>query len=115
MKTAVIGSRGIGFFNFDSILEEVEKITQVVTGGAVGVDTLARCYFEKKGVAVEVITPNYKLHGRAATHIRNREIVDTSEAVLAIWDGKSKGTESVIRYARSKGKLVKVILWQINS
>ena len=114
MKTAIIGSRSIKAFDFTTI-EGISDITAVVSGGAVGVDTLAREYFGGiLGLPFEEIKPDYNKHGRAAPHIRNRMIVDSCDMVLAVWDGTEKGgTYSTIKYARSKGKKIKVIQCQI--
>lgn len=111
--TAVIGSRKIGFFNFDSV-EGVGNIKSVVSGGAFGIDTIAKEYFTARGVPVEEIKPDYQRYGaKAAPHVRNRLIIDGCDEVLAIWDGKSAGTAAAVKYAKSKGKKVTVILWQI--
>lgn len=60
-------------------------------------------------IPIDVIMPDYATHGKAATHIRNRQIVDKSDKVIAFWDGGSKGTKSVIEYARKMKKDVRVI------
>ena len=101
---AVIGSRGVISFDFS-----VLKLTNVISGGALGVDKLVHNYCISNNIPISEILPNYGKHGTAATHIRNRQIVDSSDIVYAIWDMKSKGTKSVIEYAKKKGKKVIVI------
>ena len=54
--------------------------------------------------------PNYERYGRGAPIKRNYEIVDYADEVLAIWDGKSRGTRSVIDYCNKKGKKVRVVI-----
>jgi predicted Rossmann fold nucleotide-binding protein DprA/Smf involved in DNA uptake len=117
LTAAVIGSRGIEWFDFDTLAATVPQfhdITHVVSGGANGIDTLAQRYFENKGVPVEVLRPDYKLYGsKAAPHVRNRAIIDKSDIVIAVWDMVSKGTAGALSYARSRGKKIYIIQWQI--
>lgn len=102
MTVAVIGSRSI-------VTAELEKylpkgITSLVTGGASGVDSLAERYADANGIPKKVIYPNYEKYGKAATLIRNKQIVNSCDIVIAIWDGKSTGTRYTIEYARQVGK-----------
>ena len=57
-----------------------------------------------------VILPNWKQYNRGAGAVRNREIVDKSDFVIAIWDGKSKGSLISINYAKKNNKPVYVWL-----
>ena len=56
-----------------------------------------------------VFKPDYRRFRGGATHIRNRQIVDYADEVLAFWNGSSRGTASVIGYCREKGKKVTVV------
>lgn len=56
-----------------------------------------------------IIRPNYKLYGRGGAIIRNKEIVEIADEVLAFWDGKSKGTKSTIDFALKSKKPVTVV------
>ncbi len=53
--------------------------------------------------------PNYSKYGRSAPIKRNYEMVDMSDAVLVVWDGESKGTESTVKYANKIGKQIILI------
>lgn len=75
-----------------------------MTGGAVGIDTCAAEYAKKKGIKLTQFLPQYSIFGRAAPIVRNKKIVDYSDKIIAFWDGKSKGTLSVIKYAKKIGK-----------
>ena len=77
---------------------------------AVGVDTCVAQYAKEKGIKLIVFLPQYKLYGRAAPIVRNKEIVDYADKIVAFWNGRSKGTLSVIKYAEKTGKPCKVIL-----
>jgi len=53
--------------------------------------------------------PEYRKYKRGAPLIRNKQIVDYADTVIAFWDGKSKGTESVIQYCIKTGKPYQII------
>ena len=106
MRVAVVGSRTIKAFDF-ALVGAVAGDT-IITGGAVGVDSFAEAEARARGLAVEVIKPDYKTYGRAATHVRNRAIVDKCDRLVAFWDGQSKGTKGTVDYARRKGKPIAI-------
>ena len=61
------------------------------------------------GFEVEIFLPEWKKYGRAAGPVRNKEMVNSADLVIAFWDGKSKGTKSLIKYAEKIGKeLIKI-------
>ena len=107
MKIAVVGSR-------DSTVEDIGKYIldcdEIVSGGARGVDSSAADYARRNGIKLTEFLPDYERYGRAAPIVRNRLIVDYSDAVIAFWNGRSKGTLSVIKYAEKAGKECKVII-----
>ena len=107
MKIAIVGSRDILVEQFSEYIAEGDEI---VSGGAVGVDQCAAEYAKKKGLRLTVFLPQYSLYGRAAPIVRNRKIVDYADKVIAFWNGVSKGTLSVIRYAEKVGKPCTVVL-----
>lgn len=108
MKLAIIGSRKLTNIVLDSYISgEVEEI---VSGGAVGVDSCAAEYAKKNSIRLTVFLPQYARYGRAAPIVRNKEIVDYADKILVFWDGSSKGTLSVIQYAKKTGKSFEVVL-----
>lgn len=107
MKIAVVGSRKITMVNIGRYISDSEEI---VSGGAVGVDSCAAEYAKEKGIKLTVFLPQYERYGRAAPIIRNKEIVDYADKIVAFWDGSSKGTLSVIKYAEKTGKPCDIIL-----
>ena len=104
MKLLIVGSRSI--VEFDLAPHIPEGVDLIISGGAVGIDTLAEQYADAHGIEKLIIRPQYEKFGRAAPIKRNEEMVDLCDAVLAIWDGKSKGTAHTLKYARKKGKKV---------
>ncbi len=107
MKIAIVGSREITAVNISRYISECDEI---VSGGAKGVDTCARKYAEENGILITEFLPDYKRYGRGAPLIRNKEIVGYSDKVLVFWNGTSKGTLSVIKYAEKIGKECRVII-----
>ena len=107
MKVAVVGSRSIFATDIGMYISDGDEI---VSGGAVGVDSYAAEYAKKNGLKLTVFLPQYERYGRAAPIARNKKIVDYADKIIAFWDGKSKGTLSVIKYAEKTGKLCEIIL-----
>lgn len=107
MKIAIIGTRALTIENIGSYIPPCDEI---VSGGAKGVDTYAAEYAHQNHIMLTEFLPKYALYGRAAPIHRNKQIVDYADKIIAFWDGKSKGTLSVIKYAEKAGKECKVIL-----
>ena len=107
MKVAIVGSRSIFATDLGMYISDGDEI---VSGGAVGVDSCAAEYAKKKGLKLTVFLPQYDRYGRAAPIVRNKKIVDYADKIVALWDGKSKGTLSVIKYAEKTGKQCEIIL-----
>lgn len=81
MKIAVIGSRNITIKNLNEYLPE--NVTEIVSGGARGVDTCARLYAERNDVKLTEFLPDYARYGRCAPIRRNDLIVNYADEVLA--------------------------------
>lgn len=105
---AVIGSRSIRQADLARYLPP--EATMLVSGGAVGVDTLAEEYARLHELPIRVIRPNYGLYGRKAPLFRNRQIVECADLVVALWDGKSTGTAYTIDYAHERGVPVRLYI-----
>lgn len=117
MKVAVVGSRTITDY---SVVREIlgnYTITQIVSGGAKGIDSLAEQFSATVMLpnAPKVFLPDWQTHGKGAGFIRNKEIVNYADTVIAIWDGVSKGTKHSIDYARKQGKIVDVWVVDVES
>ena len=109
MKLAVIGSREL-VVGFDELKKHIgEDVDELVSGGARGIDTCAQRYARENGIKMTEFLPEYERYGRAAPIVRNRQIAEYADEVLAFWDGKSRGTKSAISYFEKLGKKVTVI------
>lgn len=107
MKLAIIGSRGVNSFDLTPFIPK--STTEIVSGGAKGVDTIARRFAEERGIKLTEFLPEYSKYGKSAPIIRNKMIVNNADAILAIWDGSSKGTAFTIDFAKKQGKQVIIV------
>ena len=109
-KIAIVGSRG--FTRLDLVrqfVREQERDTVIVSGGAAGVDTVAIEEAKRLGMPHEVFLPDWSRHGRRAGILRNKQIVDAAQEVVAFWDGWSNGTKATIDMARISRKPLRVV------
>lgn len=108
MKVIIAGCRD--FHNYETLLEAIKlsgySITEVVCGTAEGVDTLGERWGNESGVLVTKFYPEWKKYGKAAGPKRNLKMAEYADALLALWDGESKGTFDMITKARKKGLLL---------
>ncbi|MBQ8683889.1 MAG: DUF2493 domain-containing protein [Clostridia bacterium] len=103
MKVAVIGSRSLCVDDLSPYLPP--ETTELVSGGAKGIDSCAKNYALVHGIKLTEFLPDYRRYGRFAAPLkRNETIVDYADRVVALWDGVSRGTLSTINYARKAGK-----------
>lgn len=94
MRVAVIGSRGLSVDDLENYLPE--GTTEIVSGGARGIDTCAKNYALQHDLKLTEFLPEYDKYGRGAPLRRNITIIEHADLVLAFWDGKSRGTKYVI-------------------
>lgn len=106
MKVAVIGSRDLHITDLARYLPE--NTTEIVSGGARGIDSDARAYAQQNGIRLTEFLPDYQQFGRGAPLKRNLQIIEYADVVLAFWDGQSRGTKYVIDHCRKQGVPVRV-------
>lgn len=107
MKVAVIGSRGVRVDDLGKYLPA--DVTEIISGGAKGVDTCAREYAERHQLKLTEFLPDYRRYGRGAPLKRNIQIIENADLVLAFWDGVSRGTKHTIEQAESMDVPVTII------
>ena len=109
MRLAIVGSRTITDMNvLIDALQEYD-ITEIVSGGARGVDTMAEDYAVANDIDTIIFPADWERYGKRAGYLRNVQIVDYADEVLALWDGKSRGTKHTIDIAHRAGKPVTIV------
>ena len=109
MKVIIAGSRSIGDYDavckaIDAFLLKSGPITEVVSGRAAGVDSLGEMYARQHNVPVKLFPPEWKKHGKKAGFLRNEEMADYADALIAVWDGASRGTQHMMDQMTKRGK-----------
>lgn len=114
MKLAVVGSRDIT--DEELIINSINSITNgtvesltIISGGARGVDTIAANWAKNNDIPLIVFKADWNKFGKKAGMIRNNDIIGECDIVLAIWDGKSKGTHHSIKLGYSLNKNVVIV------
>ena len=107
MKLLIVGSRSITDFDLAPYVSA--EVDTILTGGADGIDRLAEQYADAHRLSKYILRPCYRIYGRAAPLKRNEQLVDIADAVLGIWDGRSKGTEYTHNYAKKKNRPVTLV------
>lgn len=113
MKVAIVGGRTFNDYNLlkktmDELYEGI-IISEIVSGGAKGADTLAEKYAKENGIKIKVFLPDWTNLGKKAGPIRNEEIIKYCYECVAFWDGVSTGTLSSINLSKKHGKKCSVI------
>lgn len=105
MKTIIAGSRDI----LDASLVSVAigcasfGVSEVVCGMASGVDTLGWLWAKEHDIPVKEFPANWSKYGKRAGYLRNQEMANYADALIAVWDGRSVGTRHMIDIAKEKG------------
>ena len=115
MKVIIAGSRGFTeAYYYEVICEAMAKfpneVTEVVSGGCAGPDRCGEKWAKAHNIPVKQFLPNWNEYGKAAGPIRNRQMADYADALVAIWDGRSRGIKNMIEEARER--CLKVIVHQ---
>lgn len=85
-----------------NILKEFNK-NIIFSGHANGVDKEGESWAKSFGLPIKIFPAEWEKYGKKAGYIRNKQMIDDADALIAIWDGKSKGTKITIDLATKKG------------
>lgn len=100
----ICGSRTINDINLDFYLDYT-KYGEVVTGGAIGIDTIAEQWAKRHKIDWICFLPQYKVYGgKYAALKRDEDMVNYCDELICFWDGKSKGTKYTMEYAQKIDK-----------
>lgn len=106
MKTIIAGSRTASIEDVMKALELcpfTSEITEVVSGCARGADSYGEMLAEEFKTPVKRFPAEWEKYGRGAGHIRNSQMAEYAEALIAVWDGQSTGTKNMISQAEKRG------------
>jgi hypothetical protein len=111
MNLAVVGSRSFRdkarmFSVLDALRPEIKSI---ISGGAQGADCMAEEWAKERGVPFQSFPADWATYGKMAGFLRNVDMVLAADAVLAFWDGWSRGTRHTIELAEKRKKPVTII------
>lgn len=117
MRTIIAGTRSItDFYLVAGAIEDSgwsNDITEVISGGADGVDTQGEKWAHHNNIPVKKFEANWGAHGKSAGPIRNQQMAayaseNSDGALIAVWDGISPGTKNMLKIAESTGLYVYV-------
>lgn len=113
MRVIIAGPRTL--HTYETVAKAVRaskfEITRVVSGGARGADTLGERWAGNNEIPVSRFLPAYERHGIRAPLMRNTQMAEFADALIAVWDGDSRGTGHMIREARRFG--IPVYIYEI--
>lgn len=83
----------------DEFLSDRQDEVTVFCGKAQGADSLGARYAAERGYAIAYFPADWRRYGRRAGPVRNRKMAEQADALVAFWDGSSRGTENMIENA----------------
>ena len=122
MKVIVAGGRDFNDYKLlketlDNFQQEYGNITEVVSGGAIGVDKLGEQYANENNIPIKRFVPDWEGLGKKAGHVRNRLMGDYAKEhngmLVAFWDKHSRGTKGMIDYASKIGLKSVVVYYNV--
>lgn len=113
----VIVAGGRGFDDYELLSETLYYLldnkkpseVEIVSGTCRGADLLGEEWAIKTDTSIKRFPADWDKHGKSAGYIRNSEMAEYSDALVAFWDGKSKGTSHMIDLAKKKGLKVRIV------
>ena len=115
MKVIIAGGRDfrdseVLFERCDYFLSSTDKKSiEIVSGTCKGADRLGEAYGVLRKMKVTQFPADWDQHGKSAGYIRNKEMAEYADALIAFWDGKSKGTKHMITLAKKAKLKVRVV------
>ena len=113
LKLIIAGSRTFKCYEIvqratDEIIEKLKKSgyncdeVEIVSGTATGADHLGELYAVRNGFHVKMFPADWNEYGNKAGPIRNGVMAKYADACIVFWDGKSRGSKSMIELAKER-------------
>lgn len=113
MKVIIAGSRDFNDYDkLKSVCNEVLKNfndVEIVSGTAKGADELGIEYAEENNYQLVKFPAQWHRYRKRAGYIRNKQMAEYSDMLIAFWNGKSRGTKMMINLANEKNLQVKIV------
>lgn len=93
----------------NNILKNVDDEIEIICGGAIGADSMGALYGKEMGYKIKYFIPDWNNLGKKAGILRNCDMADYADALIAFWNNSSKGTRHMIEYARKNELKIRVI------
>lgn len=112
IKVIIAGGRD--FSNEALLTESCNKLLigsdfEIVSGTARGADRLGEFYAIDRNFQIKRFPPDWDTYGKRAGYLRNQEMAEYADMLIAFWDGQSKGTKHMIDLATQKGLTVHIV------
>jgi hypothetical protein len=114
MRIIIAGSRNFNDYLLlkETMLPFTSKLDidtiEIISGGARGADKLGEIFAKELNYKLKLFSADWSL-GKHAGYLRNKQMADYGDALVAFWDGESKGTKMMIELAKTKKLKIKVI------
>ena len=117
IKVIIAGTRDFNDYDFlkknvDYFLQGINPNSEeieIVSGNARGADKLGERYAKEHNLPVKLFPANWDKYGKRAGYLRNQEMANYADVLIAFWDEKSKGTKHMIDIAKKQGLTVIVV------
>ena len=116
-KVIVAGTRY--FNNYDLICKKLDYFLcnlediEIVSGTVSGAYSLGERYAKENNLVLKQFPANWDKYGKRAGYLRNSQMADYADYLVAFWNGKSKGTSHMINLAKEKGLKVRVVYYEL--
>lgn len=116
-KFQVIIAGGRDFSDYDLLERKCDfyfserRPSLIIVGGANGADDLGMKYAFCKCYDFKIMRADWNTLGKAAGMVRNQQMLQEADALVAFWDGRSSGTRNMIEIAQAKGIPVRIVYY----
>lgn len=114
-RIVIAGCRDYNNYNeakkyIDECISDIKKDNTIIilSGGSNGADKIGERYAKENGFQIELFLADWKRFGKSAGPKRNKLMAEATDYVICFWDGKSRGTKSMIEYAKTLEKVLRV-------
>lgn len=113
MKIIIAGCRD--FNNYELLKSKLDfyfqniEIKEIVSGACSGADKLGERYAHEHNIPVKQFPANWNVYGKQAGPLRNEQMSQYADALVAFWDGKSRGTSDMINRAKAHNLKIRIV------